>query len=96
MDEIFRKNFYYPNIVYFMRSLYIVVITLKKNISRTIQFDLCPTNFNSYPNYINVSKINQLTNFVFVFWSLPRDTYSCISSLQCVILLDKCVNLKLG
>ena len=33
MDEIFRKKFYYPNIVYFMRSLYIVVITLKKNIS---------------------------------------------------------------
>ena len=30
MDEIFRKHFYYPDIVYFMRSLYIVVMTLKK------------------------------------------------------------------
>ena len=30
MDEIFTKHFYYLNIVYFMRSLYIVVMTLKK------------------------------------------------------------------
>ena len=30
MDEIFRNFFYYPDIVYFMRSLYIVVMKLKK------------------------------------------------------------------
>ena len=39
-----------------------------------------------------IAKIS-LNHFIFC---LPHYTSGCISSLQCIILLDKCVNLKLG
>ena len=33
--------------------------------------------------------------FVFIFWSYTHDTFDCINSSKYVILVEKCVNLKL-